>query len=81
MSDPTFDHEYSPLHSPHIKGKYQKRVVDEDGIPDESLVVAECTICGAKFQRKCASGLMRTHINNFAAAHFHRTMNDPPVKT
>jgi hypothetical protein len=64
--------EYSPQWAPHIKGRYQDRTVDEDGIPEEAPVEAECTVCNTKFRRMCASGLMRQHISTFAVAHAHR---------
>lgn len=66
-------HEFVPKWALHIKGWYEKREVDEETLEVyEAPVGAECTICGVKFQRMCASGLFRTHIANFALVHAHK---------
>jgi hypothetical protein len=74
--------EYSPAWAPHVKGRFQERDVDEDGLPDEAPVEARCETCGATFKRRCSSGLMRQHIAKFALVHLHRGPLDPlPIKT
>lgn len=66
--------EVRPLASLHVVGRFTRRVVDDDGIPEEQHVIAHCTFagCGATFERKCASGLVQEHIARFAVVHLHR---------
>jgi hypothetical protein len=53
----------------HVSGSFEPRTIDDTGLPEEASVEAVCTVCGATFQRKCSSGLMREHIKRFALVH------------
>lgn len=70
--------EYSLHWSPHVKGRYTERTVDEDGIPEEQKVEAFCQVCNTMFRRTCSSGMVRQHIAMFAQVHVHRNpLSDP----
>lgn len=64
--------EYRPPHAPHVRGSYNERTVDLDGMPEEQDVHAVCEVCQATFQRKCASGNVRAWIARFGVVHLHR---------
>jgi hypothetical protein len=65
--------EWSPTWAPHVKGIYPSRTFDPiTGQPDEQKISIQCQICGATWQVICTSGLVRSHISNFAKSHLHR---------
>lgn len=62
---------YRPSWAPHVDGSYTRRVVDEDGLPEEQRVHARCEKCGAEFRTTCQSGQVRLHVAKFARVHLH----------
>jgi hypothetical protein len=63
----------------HVTGQYSAMTRDESGIPEEQLVTASCSQCGATFRRKCSSGQPRSHIDRFAQVHLHRNVLKDPM--
>lgn len=62
---------WDPPISEHVSGWYTERHYDENGIGEEQHVLAVCRKCGVRFQRRCSSGQVRTHIQRFGAVHRH----------
>ena len=78
--------EWSPPWAPHVLGRYTPRERDEvTGLCEAQQVFMVCrfrnpdgTLCGQTWQTTCASGNVRSHINNFAKAHAHKDFTAPP---
>lgn len=68
---------WSPPATPNVIGEYERRVVDERGVPQPQTVKMRCVTCGAKWATVCPTGHVRVHIARFAVKHMHR---DPFAK-
>ena len=64
---------YSPLYAQHVKGRYEKRVLDPDTKrPAPQRVVMVCEVCRAVREVECRQGMPRQHISRFAQVLLHR---------
>lgn len=72
--------EWSPASVPHVKGRWTQRVIDTDGLPEEQMIEATCTGCGAVFKRTCTSGLVKSHVLRFAHVHAICAQKPSPAK-
>ena len=51
---------WGPQWAPAVSGTYPKRTFDElTGQPNEQLIQIKCKKCGATWQVRCTSGLVR----------------------
>jgi hypothetical protein len=64
--------QWTPPFAPHVTGTYERRTFDEDGMPLEQKVTADCSKCGGHWEGHCSTGQVRTHIARFATVHLHR---------
>lgn len=60
---------WTPPSAPHVTGRWTGRVLDDNGLPEEQRVEAECKHCKAIYKRACTSGLVRQHVLRFAHVH------------
>ena len=71
--------EWSPSNVPHVKGRYTERVIDQvTGLPEPQRFEVVCQYvdaagkpCGQAWKGDCSSGLVRRHVQAFAARHTH----------
>lgn len=70
--------EWRPPWALHVKGEYTPRERGPSGFCEPQRVRMVCEFelspgqrCGQTWQTTCASGNVRSHINNFAKAHAH----------
>lgn len=63
---------WSPSAAPHVRGRWEVRRFDEDGLPEPQGVECECAVCGAVWRAQCMSGLVRDLVMKFALVHLHR---------
>lgn len=64
--------EWRPAHAKHVVGRWNRRVFDDDGLPEEQTVAMVCEHCKAEATRQCSSGLVQQHVQRFAIVHLHR---------
>jgi hypothetical protein len=63
--------DWSPQFAPHVKGWYDERQYDDDGLPETQAWGARCDQCRHEHRGACDSGQVRKHIQRFALAHLH----------
>lgn len=64
--------EWRPPNARHVVGRWERRRMGEDGMPEPQTIVCECAVCGATWRGECTSGLVRQHVQRFALVHAHR---------
>lgn len=64
--------EWRPPSARHVVGRWERRRMGEDGMPEPQAIVCECSVCGATWRGECTSGLVRQHVQRFALVHAHR---------
>lgn len=66
---------WSPIATPHVAGRYTRRVWDPESKTFEpQQVEAKCTICNQEWRTTCESGRVRERIAKFASLHLHEEM-------
>ncbi len=71
--------EWRPTNVPNVVGFYTERTLDpETGMPEPQEFRVACETCQAVWKSTCTSGIVRRHIQQFAARHQHRDPLDAP---
>lgn len=61
-----------PPYAPHVRGRWTRRIINDDGFPEPQNVEMICTECNATWKTICTSGLVHGHIQRFALVHLHK---------
>jgi hypothetical protein len=71
--------DWSPQFAPHVRGWYEVRQYDDDGMPETQMWGATCDVCKHDHRGACDSGQVRKHIQRFAIVHLHGDPLSAPV--